>query len=79
MNPLLVCTIHLGYRCKVCSTFVPVYTFTRSNGNGVRSCTPPEDRYVECPTCHEPRLVAFAEIQLLERFEVASGADHLAA
>jgi hypothetical protein len=56
-----------------------VYTFTRSNGNGAESCTPPEDRSVECPTCHARRHVAFAEIESLERWEVASGSEHLAA
>ncbi|MGB9105257.1 MAG: hypothetical protein WCC59_10885 [Terriglobales bacterium] len=56
-----------------------MYTFTRSNGNGEQSCTPPEDRVVQCPTCYAPRYVAFAEIENLERWEVASGADHLAA
>ena len=71
--------IHLGYRCNACRTRVPVFTFTRSSGNGAESCTPPEDRFVECPTCHAQRHVAFAEIENLERWEVASGPDHLAA
>jgi hypothetical protein len=79
VNPGMVRTVHLGYRCNACCTRVPVYTFTRSNGNGARSCTPPVDRNVECPTCHARRQVAFAEIQSLERWEVAGGGDHLAA
>ena len=79
MNPGVVRTIHLGYRCNNCRTRVPVYTFTRSNGHGAPSCTPPENRFVECPTCHATRRVAFADIQGIERWEVASGADHLAA
>lgn len=79
MNPGVVRTIHLGYKCNACCTRVPVYTFTSSNGNGEQSCTPPEDRVVQCPTCYAPRYVAFAEIENLERWEVASGADHLAA
>ena len=79
VNPGMIRTVHLGYRCNACSTRVPVYTFTRSSGNGAQSCTPPVDRNVECPTCHARRHVAFAEIQSLERWEVAGGADHLAA
>ena len=79
VNPGMIRTVHLGYRCNACSTRVPVYTFTRSNGNDAQSCTPPVDRNVECPTCHARRHVAFAEIQSLERWEVASGAEHLAA
>jgi hypothetical protein len=75
----MIRTVHLGYRCNICCTRVPVYTFTRSKGNVAQPCTPPVDRNVECPTCHTPRYVAFAEIQSLERWEVAGGADHLAA
>ena len=72
-------TVHLGYRCDACRTRVPVHTFTRSNGNGAQPCALPEERCVECPSCHAPRHVAFAEIQNLERWEVAGGAEHLAA
>ena len=61
--------VHLGYRCQTCQTRVPVYTFTCSNGHGVTQCTPPADRSVRCPTCHAPRIVAFREIQNLERWE----------
>lgn len=62
-------TVYLGYSCAVCRNPVPVYTFTRSNGNGAKSCTPPVDRYVECPRCHTGRNVAFAEILNLDRWE----------
>ena len=79
VNPGMISTIHLGYRCNACSTRVPVYTFTRSSGHGARSCTPPVDRHVVCPTCHAPRHVAFAEIESLERWDVVGGADHCAA
>lgn len=79
VNRAMIRTVHLGYRCNACSTRVPVYTFAPSNGNGAQSCTPPVDRNVECPTCHARRHVAFAEIENLERWEVASGTDHFAA
>lgn len=72
-------TVHLGYRCNACRARVPVYTFTRSNGNGAQSCTPPVDRQVECPKCHAPRYVAFAEIQSLERWVVAGRSGRHAA
>jgi len=61
--------VHLGYRCNVCRTRVPVYTFIRSNESKATHCTPPEDRSVQCPSCHQQRHVAFAEIQNLERWE----------
>jgi hypothetical protein len=75
----MIRTVHLGYKCGTCRTRVPVYTFTRSNGKGAQTCTPPVDRVVQCPGCHTSRHVAFAEIQSLERWEVKGGADHLAA
>jgi hypothetical protein len=75
----MIRTVHLGYRCNACDTRVPVYSFARSNANDAPPCTPPVDRYVECPICHAPRYVAFAEIQSLERWEVASGGGHRAA
>jgi len=61
--------VHLGYRCKICRTRVPVYTFVRANGGNGTCCTPPEDRNVQCPGCHAERRVSFAEIQYLERWE----------
>jgi hypothetical protein len=41
----------------------------RSTDCNATHCTPPEDRSVQCPSCHQQRHVAFAEIQNLERWE----------
>jgi hypothetical protein len=60
-------TIHLGYTCPQCWTRVPVYDFTNVNGETV--ATPPVDQTVECPHCHLPRTVKFAQLERLERWE----------
>lgn len=60
-------SIHLGYTCPKCWTRVPVYTFTKLNGDTV--ATPPEDQSVECPNCHLPRTMRFALLEHLDRWE----------